>query len=175
MSILIENMEMPKSCFQCWNYDKINAHTGGWYCVLTLSSYGCNPFKRPAWCPLKEIPPHGRLIDADKLRHSHCAECTLYPDKCLGDECDWDAIYHIDHAKTVIEADEEVEELEELKECPFCGGKAVLDDCGDRHSYFVRCKKCGVNQDHLYFSKAAAIKAWNRRVLIVPEKWGDNI
>lgn len=126
MSILIENMEMPKSCFQCWNYDKINAHAGGWCCVLTLTSYGCNPFKRPAWCPLKEVK-------------------------------------------------EGVEELEELKECPFCGGKAILDDCGDHKSYFVRCKKCGINQEHLYHSKVTAIKAWNRRVLKVPEKWGDNI
>ena len=23
--------------------------------------------ERPDWCPIKELPPHGRLIDADKL------------------------------------------------------------------------------------------------------------
>lgn len=42
-----------------------------------------------------------RLIDADELRHSHCVECTLYPDKCLEKDCDWGSIYHIDHAPTV--------------------------------------------------------------------------
>ena len=42
-----------------------------------------------------------RIIDADELRHSHCVECTLYPDKCLGKDCDWGSIYHIDHAPTV--------------------------------------------------------------------------
>lgn len=42
-----------------------------------------------------------RLIDADALRHSHCVECTLYPYKCLGKDCDWGSIYHIDHAPTV--------------------------------------------------------------------------
>ena len=42
-----------------------------------------------------------RLIDGDELRHSHCVECTLYPDKCLGKDCDWGSIYHIDHAPTV--------------------------------------------------------------------------
>lgn len=42
-----------------------------------------------------------RLIDADKLRLSHCKECTLYPDKCLEENCDWGSIYHIDHAKTI--------------------------------------------------------------------------
>ena len=48
-----------------------------------------------------------RLIDADELRHSHCVECTLYPDKCLGKDCDWGSIYHIDHAPTV-EIDEDM-------------------------------------------------------------------
>ena len=42
-----------------------------------------------------------RLIDADELRYSHCVECALYPDKCLGKDCDWGSIYHIDHAPTV--------------------------------------------------------------------------
>lgn len=42
-----------------------------------------------------------RLIDADELRHSHCVECTLYPDKCLEKDCDWGSIYHIDHTPTV--------------------------------------------------------------------------
>lgn len=42
-----------------------------------------------------------RPIDADALRAETCAECTLHGEKCLGDDCDWDSIYHIDHAPTV--------------------------------------------------------------------------
>lgn len=42
-----------------------------------------------------------KLIDADALKLSHCKECTLYPDRCLGDECDWDSIAHIDMMPTV--------------------------------------------------------------------------
>lgn len=42
-----------------------------------------------------------RLIDADALRAATCAECALKGEKCLGDDCDWDSIYHIDHAPTV--------------------------------------------------------------------------
>lgn len=42
-----------------------------------------------------------KLIDADELKLSHCKECTLYPNQCLKDNCDWDSIYHIKIAKTV--------------------------------------------------------------------------
>lgn len=47
-----------------------------------------------------------RLIDADELRKGICAECTLYDHETgvcniPGGECDWDSIYHIDHARTV--------------------------------------------------------------------------
>ena len=56
------------------------------------------------------VPKHGRLIDADALKLSHCKECTLYPDKCLektDEGCDWGSIYHIEHcAPTIIEAEE---------------------------------------------------------------------
>lgn len=42
-----------------------------------------------------------RLIDADAMKLSHCKECTLYPDNCLGDDCDWESIAHIDMMPTV--------------------------------------------------------------------------
>ena len=42
-----------------------------------------------------------RMIDADALKLSHCKECTLYPDKCLGDDCDWGSIAHINMMPTV--------------------------------------------------------------------------
>ena len=63
MSVLIKGMEMPKSCLHC-------------FCMR-----GCPAARRrqnkaePMFprtyrhddCPLNEVPPHGRLIDADAL------------------------------------------------------------------------------------------------------------
>jgi len=51
-----------------------------------------------------------------------------------------------------------------LKPCPFCGGKAEIVDCVGK--YFVRCRKCMVNQDRLYSQKCSAAKAWNKSVKI---------
>ena len=42
-----------------------------------------------------------RLIDADALLKTHCNECTLYPNDCLGDGCDNGAAIHIKEAPTV--------------------------------------------------------------------------
>lgn len=42
-----------------------------------------------------------RLIDADELKLSHCKECTLYPNKCMGKDCDWESIAHINMMPTV--------------------------------------------------------------------------
>ena len=69
MSILIKGVEMPKSCEECQvcDYEEGN-------CLLTGTnriSDGRNTLphngERRDWCPLIEIPPHGRLIDADAL------------------------------------------------------------------------------------------------------------
>ena len=67
MSVLIKGMEMPKSCEKC--PCKTADAFGGLGCQTT----GYIPLRkanqdRPDWCPLIEVPPHGRLIDADALR-----------------------------------------------------------------------------------------------------------
>lgn len=57
MSVLI-NMEMPKSCKDC----ELAKHFDGYQendCPFNAFSYYD--------CPLVELPPHGRLIDADEL------------------------------------------------------------------------------------------------------------
>ena len=46
--------------------------------------------------------------------------------------------------------------------CPFCGGKAEVNDLGD-FGFFVKCSECEVNQDKVYKQRCDAIKAWNRR------------
>ena len=52
MSIIIKDMEMPKSCDDCW-----------FECAYEI----CTPETGYENCPLIEIPKHGRLIDADDL------------------------------------------------------------------------------------------------------------
>ena len=107
--VYIRGMEMPKDCGHC-PLNKLNTEYGGlvYECIIT-GHYLDDGYEGTIMsnCPLIPVPDHGRLADADKLRHSHCAECTLYPDNCLGDECDWDSIFHIDHAPTIIPADHE--------------------------------------------------------------------
>jgi Lar family restriction alleviation protein len=52
---------------------------------------------------------------------------------------------------------------EELKPCPFCGGKAQVNQ-----TYIVSCQACRTFGDD-YLTEAAAIIAWNRRV--GPQRW----
>ena len=54
--------------------------------------------------------------------------------------------------------------MAELKKCPFCGGKALVVEAGiGGPKYFVRCSRCQVSQEKLYFQKCDAVKAWNKR------------
>lgn len=60
MSVLIKGMKMPKHCGECaveWcdRWKKL---------IIAGMSIAKS---RPSDCPLIEIPPHGRLIDADEL------------------------------------------------------------------------------------------------------------
>ena len=106
MGIYIKDMKMPKSCAVCpfCNY----------YGACVLFSYGIparynmNPHKeRPSWCELKELPLHGRLIDADVLANEIENE-TL--GGYWGDS--WRTLREIiADAPTILKAEEE--------ECPY--------------------------------------------------------
>lgn len=62
MGVYIKGMDMPESCHQCV------AGYGGFCFVCPAEEDGtCPDHGRPEWCPLVELPPHGRLIDADEL------------------------------------------------------------------------------------------------------------
>ena len=79
MSILIKGMEMPESCDMCAFSSYIaegDDHEEFWYCILDNWNQSITPIPltketvsngRSMDCPLVEIPPHGRLIDADAL------------------------------------------------------------------------------------------------------------
>ena len=94
MSILIKGMEMPKDCEECLFYE-VDVENGCWlkkyFCVRR---YGID---RPSWCPIVEIPPHGRLIDADALTGKAYMDGKLM---CV--EMD-----DIEEAPTIIEAEKE--------------------------------------------------------------------
>ena len=65
MSVLIKG-KMPEKCFQCVAYD-----IGSTSCLLFSNGiparYSLSAREKPDWCELVELPPHGRLIDADAL------------------------------------------------------------------------------------------------------------
>ena len=63
MSVLIKGMEMPTNCCQCVVNMEV-CKRGYRYLLAHPELYD----KRADDCPLVEIPPHGRLIDADALR-----------------------------------------------------------------------------------------------------------
>lgn len=128
MGIYIKNMEMPKSCYHCvWMFrDKPKV-----YCTATETNP--NIFAADQWldvsdvlaenrhsnCPLVEIPPHGRLIDADALYEkfarleSEAMNALKTTNTGSVNWIKWSAIltertgykYDIADAPTVIEAD----------------------------------------------------------------------
>lgn len=99
--ILIKGVVIPNNCFECeWR----DAEACG-ECELMIS----NPFRsfedQYSHCPFKvigkrhpiiTIPPHGRLIDADKLQYEDS--------KVPISELDYVRRYRIDRAPTIIEA-----------------------------------------------------------------------
>ena len=109
MSILIKGMEMPKDCNKC-------PMTVDGYCRIIGYPNGDAIIKRykPLWCPLVEVPKHGRLIDAEKMK-KYIRENT-FQSRCLfvgkpfwnsvWEEIVGDVCYDIDAMPTIIEAEE---------------------------------------------------------------------
>lgn len=94
MSILIKGIEMPKSCAFC--------RFNGAYCYAK----GDEDVHSTLSCPLIEIPPHGRLIDADTL-YENCvldnSTTVLATAKRINEYMQ----IKIENTPTVIEAEEE--------------------------------------------------------------------
>lgn len=63
MSILIKGAKMPTNCRECAGARPTFNGVYCWVISLPIHDLSC----RHPDCPLVEIPPHGRLIDANKL------------------------------------------------------------------------------------------------------------
>ena len=82
MSVLYKGLKMPKSCSVCREFyyvpdsvkgtsvrcgidnKLIHQYSNTVYDIESGFPYKTN---RPDWCPLIEVPPHGRLIDGDEV------------------------------------------------------------------------------------------------------------
>ena len=116
MSILIKNMEMPTSC-PCKlvkdEYDLYCFAVNGIPARAKEYDKCCENGTRPDWCPLVEVPPHGRLIDADILKAKQQEDADLFynahtfMDKLRRDEA-LNAVANIVNMPTIIEAENEI-------------------------------------------------------------------
>ena len=101
MSILIEGIDMPRDCCECRFCTRKELSQ----CILSggVTNWEYYNGTRRVDCPLVPVPtPHGRLVDADELKATFCAECN-HTITC--EDCDLD--YHIGRlAPTIIEAEE---------------------------------------------------------------------
>ena len=91
MSVLIKDMEYPQNCGECkLSYNGI--------CVANIG----RKVTVDSICPLIEVPDHGRLIDADRLKRNIYANLPVaVQDLCPG-FCNI-----VDMQKTVIESEGE--------------------------------------------------------------------
>lgn len=66
--IYIKGMEMPIQCVSCplWRVMVLRSPALD-ICGATHRQIPKPYSSRPEWCPLVEVPAHGRLIDGDKL------------------------------------------------------------------------------------------------------------
>ena len=91
--ILIRGMEMPKNCSRCQFCFGANN-----ICPWTRE-YATSTKRHPD-CPLIELPPHGRLIDADKLLAKENQHLEYLSDEWYVE------VRTVDNATTIIEASE---------------------------------------------------------------------
>ena len=102
MSVYIRGMEMPKSCAEC-PVNLYFCHHGYKYLLEHMELYD----RRADECPIIEVPPHGRLVDADVLAEEH--RVRAYQGNVSSYSFHTAARAWVDDAPTVIPADKEVD------------------------------------------------------------------
>ena len=63
MSVILKGIDIPTGCASCWFGQYLDSNRYP-YCKLTSKEVQRHA-RRNDDCPLIELPPHGRLIDAD--------------------------------------------------------------------------------------------------------------
>ena len=106
MSLLIKGMEMPKNCDSCrfMVFEDTNCLPELFCgCPIVFRAHPQHEECRPDYCPLIELPPHGRLIDADALKSD-----DGWLDNQDGTQTHIQYVYanSIIYAPTIIEAEE---------------------------------------------------------------------
>lgn len=102
MSILIRDMEIPENCMEC-PLDSPDCYLWTVEEFQKLRPEKDRYHERHPNCPIKEVPPHGRLIDADVLLSFDTLK-TL--EQIHGYADIWSIQQWICRAPTVIEAEE---------------------------------------------------------------------
>ena len=108
MIVSIKDKNMPENCQECFCLNDEY-----FYCqAMSRKPSDENVIeRRPDWCPLIEIPPHGDLIDRDALKDVQQADADFfkgssdYGEKCRYDEA-INAVANIINAPTIIPAEE---------------------------------------------------------------------
>ena len=84
----------------CQNYNPIMRVP---FCNLALETLTEEYAKqKPKWCPLVEVPTHGRLVEADSVKKIIRNDVSSDCDECVGYTCGL-----IDEMPTIIEASQE--------------------------------------------------------------------
>lgn len=106
MSVLVKSMNMPKNCMDCPLFESLYHFHG---CHAKPESFNDRDMwnfavgDRPSWCPLVEIQPHGRLIDAKALTKDLGNRWNVNDDQ---DFCNKEVWHGIEEAPTIIEAED---------------------------------------------------------------------
>ena len=103
MSILINGMEMPASCWVCSFCRHFDEPNQGFFCLILEEKvdYESSSLYTKDNCPLIPVPNHGRLIDADKIPFLESED---------GCQDDYAFRYDINEMPTIIPAEEEIAE-----------------------------------------------------------------
>lgn len=131
MSVLIKGMEMPKNCGDCKAfvcYRQWAGDVGDCFCGITKNDAKAK--EKNADCPLVPVPPHGDLIDRNKLYEKtaeweaqalHMVEVTMN-DEDVTEWRKWSTVltersafkFDIADAPTIIPAEEPFGKSEQL-------------------------------------------------------------
>lgn len=109
MSILINGMEMPTNCDSCriMVFEDTNCVPELFCgCPIVFKAHPQGENHRPDYCPLIEVPKHGRLIDADALKE----KMKIITRTEVQEIVEFDInVYKVDNAPTIIPADKDGE------------------------------------------------------------------